>query len=150
MKRTNAPSSFFHVTRLIIPRLIIALVGIAAAGYVSALVSGRVAEDRVAASIAATLRQQGADPLVYVWPQAAPDSAVIFERNGVATRVCTDTEGTDCYPAAYLYGSAPTWPFMTDVRWQYSRDHHGVGGTRRFFGFFGFVRELKPGRTFIQ
>jgi hypothetical protein len=131
-------------------RLIIALLVVVAAGYLSAVVSGRVAEDRVAGSIAANLRRQGVEPMVYVWPQAAPDTASILERNGVGTRLCTDTEGTSCYPAAYLYRSVPTGPFVAHVRWQYSRDQHGVGGTRRFFGLFGFVRELKPERSYIQ
>lgn len=120
------------------------------AGYLSVIVSARTVENRVAGSVAAELRRQGTQPVVYVWPSAAPASASILERNGVATRLCTDAATEKCYPAAYLYRSTPTGPFVASVRWQYSRDHHGVGGTRRFFCFFGLVRELSPERTFIQ
>jgi hypothetical protein len=127
-----------------------ALVLTAFSGYPSVMLSGRAAEDRVAETITAALRKQGGETRVYVWPSAAPDAASILERNGVSTRLCREPNSADCYPAAYLYRSVASGPFVASVRWQYSRDHHGVGGTRRFFCFFGLVRELSPERTFIQ
>jgi hypothetical protein len=130
--------------------VLFALLLVAVVGYVSVLFSGRATEDRVAESIAAALRKQGGESTAYVWPSVAPDSASILERNGVVTRLCTDTDSASCYPAAYLYRSVVRGPFVASVRWQYSRDYHGVGGTRRFFCFFGLVRELNPERTFIQ
>lgn len=133
-----------------VKRVLLAVLFVGMAGYLSVIVSGRVIEDRVAGSVAAGLRKQGAEMAVYVWPSATPDAASILERNGVTTRLCSDTEGAKCYPAAYLYRSTAIGPFVASVRWQYSRDHHGVGGTRRFFCFFGMVRELSQERTFIQ
>jgi hypothetical protein len=118
-------------------------------GYLSAFVSRGATEDRIARSIAAAMRKEVA-PAVYVWPSVAPDSASILERNGVATQLCPDPASPRCYPQAYLYRSVVKQPFVTAVRWQYSRDYHGVGGTRRFLVFFGWVYELRPQRTFIQ
>jgi hypothetical protein len=131
-------------------RVILLLLAVVAAGYLSVLVSGRTAEDRVAQSISADLRTPGGEPTYYVWPSAAPDTASILQRNGLPTRECTDGAAGDCYPAVYLHRSVPTWPFVAHVRWQYSRDQHGVGGTRRFFCFFGFVRELDHDLYFVQ
>jgi hypothetical protein len=131
--------------RVLFAGLLVALIG-----YLSVLSSGRAVEDRVAKTIAGALRKPGGDSPTYVWPSVAPDSASILERNGVITRLCAEPGSSVCYPAACLYRSVTKGPFVASVRWQYSRDHHGVGGTRRFFCFFGLVRELRPERTVIQ
>ena len=118
-------------------------------GYLSAFVSRGATEDRIAQSIAAAMDKEVA-PTVYVWPSVAPDSVSILGRNGVPTQLCPDAASQSCFPQAYLYRSVVKRPFVTAARWQYSRDHHGVGGTRRFLAFFGLVYELRPERTFIQ
>ncbi len=133
----------------IVRRVLLALLLMGVAGYLSVLISGPAAENRVAKGIADAMRKEG-KAAVYVWPSVAPDSVSILERNGAVTRLCTDTGSASCYPQAYMYRSVAKSPFVVSVRWQYSRDHHGVGGTRRFLGLFGLVHELSPERTFIQ
>lgn len=133
----------------VVGRVALALLLVVVAGYLSAFLSRGSAEDRVARSILAAMQKQVA-PTVYVWPSVAPDSAPILERNGVVTQRCPDATSQSCYPQAYLYRAVVKQPFVTAVRWQYSRDHHGVGGTRRFLAVFGLVHELSPERTFIQ
>lgn len=118
-------------------------------GYLSAFLSRGATEDRIAQSIKAAMQKEVATG-VYVWPSVAPDSVSILERNGVVSQLCPDAASQSCFPQAYLYRSVVKRPFVTSVRWQYSRDHHGVGGTRRFLVFFGLVYELSQERTFIQ
>ena len=130
-------------------RVMLVLLLTAGSGYLSAFISRGATEDRIAQSIASAMHKEVA-PTVYVWPSVAPDSVSILGRNGVATQLCRSAASQSCFPQAYLYRGVVKWPFVTAVRWQYSRDHHGVGGTRRFLAFFGLMYELSPERTFIQ
>lgn len=130
-------------------RALAALLVMTVAACTSVWASGRAAENRVASDLVEVAQRQGASA-VYVWPSAAPDAGLILERNGMTTRLCADEGTTGCYPQVYIYRSVAANPFVVSVRWQYSRDHHGVGGTRRFVEVFGLIRELSPEGTFIQ
>ena len=123
-------------------RVGVILVSMLVLGSVSAFGSRDACEDRVAHWLMSRAQMPS---FVYVWPADSP----ILRRNGVDTRVCVD-DHPPCYPVAIIHRAEVDGPFVTSVRWQYSRDHHGSLGVRRFFCLFGMVFELKPGPTAIQ